>query len=369
MKHFNLIKTFLLLLALVVGGGSSAWATDGDTHDFSQSLSQLLNNNASIPSIDIAQQSYPVKKVVVSYRYNKTITNAVTVSVSVGGNSWGSKNVVGTGLNYSTLEFSGEPAIGEIVLSFTNNAGNGTGKGTFYVNNVQLTEGASTSISPLSSIALSGSYPTTFTEGDAFSHEGMIVTATYDDATTKDVTTSATFSGYDMSSVGNQEVTVSYKEGDITKTAKYGIVVNALPKYTVTFSDGGSVTQASFGAKVTLPTRSAISSYTFAGWSETNVPDETTTTPTIIPAGDYTPAADITLYPVYSKTEGASGVQNKTASVTISDYATANNWSSGTKYTSVTLDENATITASGGGNTGKYYTNGSDWAFLSKRNS
>lgn len=28
MKHFNLIKTFLLLFALVVGGGSSAWATD-----------------------------------------------------------------------------------------------------------------------------------------------------------------------------------------------------------------------------------------------------------------------------------------------------------------------------------------------------
>ena len=44
----------------------------------------------------------------------------------------------------------------------------------------------------------------------------------------------------------------------ITVVAKYGIVVNALPKYTVTFSDGGSVTQASYGAKVTLPTRSAI---------------------------------------------------------------------------------------------------------------
>ena len=35
MKHFNLIKTFLLLFALVVGGGSSAWATEV-TYNFTQ---------------------------------------------------------------------------------------------------------------------------------------------------------------------------------------------------------------------------------------------------------------------------------------------------------------------------------------------
>ena len=33
----------------------------------------------------------------------------------------------------------------------------------------------------LSSITLSGDYPTTFHVGDAFSHEGMTVTANYDD--------------------------------------------------------------------------------------------------------------------------------------------------------------------------------------------
>ena len=65
----------LLLCALIVGSGS-VWAAENDTHDFSQSLSQLLNNNASIPSITIDQQSYPVKEVIVSYSYNKNIENA-----------------------------------------------------------------------------------------------------------------------------------------------------------------------------------------------------------------------------------------------------------------------------------------------------
>ena len=369
MKHFNLLKSLLLLCALIVGSLSS-WADDGDKHDFTQSLQQLLNNNATISSINIAQQDYPVKEVIVSYRYNNTKTDAVTMEVNVGNSSWGTFNVNGTGSNYFTTSFEGNPTIGGISISFTNNTGSGTGHGTFYVNKVQLVEGASTSLSPLSSIALSGSYPTTFTEGEAFSHEGMVVTATYDDTSTKNVTTSATFSGYDMSSVGNQEVTVSYTEGNITKTANYGIVVNALPKYTVSFSDGGSVTQASYGAKVTLPTRPAISSYTFAGWSETNVLDETTTAPTIIPAGDYTPAADITMYPVYSKTEGASGVQNKTASVTISAYALANSWTSGSKYTTIEADENVTIEGANNGNNSKFYNTSSphNWRFYASDN-
>ena len=79
----------------------------------------------------------------------------------------------------------------------------------------------------LESITLSGEYPTTFHVGDTFSHEGMVVTATYDNASTKDVTASATFSDYDMTTAGEQTVTVSYSEGEVTKTATYNITVNA----------------------------------------------------------------------------------------------------------------------------------------------
>jgi len=77
----------------------------------------------------------------------------------------------------------------------------------------------------LSSIAVSGA-TTSFTVGDTFSFGGT-VTATYSDSTTADVTSSTTFSGYNMSSAGNQTVTASYTEGEVTKTATYGITVSA----------------------------------------------------------------------------------------------------------------------------------------------
>ena len=140
MKKKNLFSKMLLLLSLIVVNGSM-WAADGDTHDFAQEFSQLLNNNASISSINIDAQNYPVKQVKIHYRYNKTIEDAVTMSVSVGGNSWGSLNSIGTGGNYTYAEFSGNAVSGAITISFTNNTGNGTGHGTFYVDNIQLVEG------------------------------------------------------------------------------------------------------------------------------------------------------------------------------------------------------------------------------------
>lgn len=92
---------------------------------------------------------------------------------------------------------------------------------------------------------------------------------------------------------------------------------SALPKYTVTLKDDGDTrTQASAGASVTLPSREGCAGYTFAGWTKTWVTDQTewtTTAPTIIPAGSYTPAADENLYPVYTKEEGGGEpVETKT---------------------------------------------------------
>lgn len=90
----------------------------------------------------------------------------------------------------------------------------------------------------LRNIALSGTYPTEFTKGDEFSHEGMVVTATYSDATEKDVTSSATFTGYDMNTIGEQTVTVSYTEENVTKTAEYKITVNKAPFIPVPVEEG-----------------------------------------------------------------------------------------------------------------------------------
>ena len=104
-----------------------------------------------------------------------------------------------------------------VTVSYTKGSVTKTATYDITVSAVQLTE-----------ITLSGDYPTTFNVGDEFSHEGMTVTASYDDSTTEDVTADATFEGYDMNTAGTQTVTVSYTKGEVTKTATYDITVSTV---------------------------------------------------------------------------------------------------------------------------------------------
>lgn len=92
-----------------------------------------------------------------------------------------------------------------------------------------------------------------FNLNDTFSFDGT-VTANYENGDSADVTSSATFSGYDMSVAGEQTVTVSYTEGEVTKTATYTITVSSFTpmyisgtfvftttsKVTITFNDDGT---------------------------------------------------------------------------------------------------------------------------------
>lgn len=89
----------------------------------------------------------------------------------------------------------------------------------------------------LSSIAVNTEKATTsYKIGDTFSTDGITVTATYTDETTKDVTSSAEFSTPDMSAEGTPEVTVSYTEGSVTKTATFSISVSATGETIVALS-------------------------------------------------------------------------------------------------------------------------------------
>lgn len=155
----------------------------------------------------------------------------------------------------------------------------------------------------------------------------------------------------------------AYATSNLSSTPHAIIVyklVEATP-HTITLADDNStLTEASGGAGVTLPTRSNVGDYTFAGWSETNVVTETTDAPYINAPGTYYPTADVTLYPIYTRTESGSGTTDYTASVTISEYAYANSWgsSSSSNQKSITIDSNVTATCNDGTNSGKYY---SDW--------
>ena len=118
--------------------------------------------------------------------------------------------------------------------------------------------------------------------------------------------------------------TVTYAANS-TGTSTINVTFRDLPKYTVTLmDDGGTRTQASYGASVTLPSRTGCTGYTFAGWTKTWVAPQsswTTTAPTIIPAGSYTPSANENLYPVYTKTEG--GGSSTASSESISSTSTS----------------------------------------------
>lgn len=91
---------------------------------------------------------------------------------------------------------------------------------------VVVTYSFTSSTRVLSSISLSGTYPTTFYVNDVFSHDGIIVTASYENSPSIDVTDDAVFSVPDMTTTGPKTVTVSYTEGEVTKTADYTIMVN-----------------------------------------------------------------------------------------------------------------------------------------------
>ena len=95
----------------------------------------------------------------------------------------------------------------------------------------------------LSSISLSGSYKTTFTMGDTFSSEGLVVTASYSDGTSQTVT-GYSVSKPNMSTSGTKTVTISYAEDNVSVTATYEIVVNEKPA-PASSGCGGNIVTAS----------------------------------------------------------------------------------------------------------------------------
>lgn len=75
------------------------------------------------------------------------------------------------------------------------------------------------------SVVVSGT-PATFWKGDAFNHDGITVTANYDDATSEDVTAKATFSTPDMTSAGEKTITVTYNGKTDTYTINVQTIAN-----------------------------------------------------------------------------------------------------------------------------------------------
>lgn len=149
------------------------------------------------------------------------------------------------------------------------------------------------------------------------------------------------FSAITQTGIAAANVTIDQSAKTVTYAANsngsstINVTFVDLPKYTVTLKDDDTeLTQASYGASVTLPSRAGCSGYTFAGWSTTNNTSWTTTAPTIIPAGNYTPTANENLYPVYTKTEGGGTTEttvtetftNQTSHSSVTDWKQTLTW-------------------------------------------
>ena len=144
--------------------------------------------------------------------------------------------------------------------------------------------------------------------------------------------------------------------------------------YTIKWSVNGDVsetTEVVQGNTLVLPEApeapEACGSKVFMGWATTSSVDTNGTDIKYVD-NQTIPTGDATYYAVFAKTSISDSSEDKEVTLSIKEYAAANGWVNGTKYTSVVVDENVTATVSNGSNTGKYYTNGNEWRIYQSEN-
>lgn len=171
----------------------------------------------------------------------------------------------------------------------------------------------------LQSIAISGTPRTEYTEGETFSAEGLVVTATYDDASTAVVTREATWSFSPATlAVGTTSVTATATYNEKTASETYNVTVKEIPSYTYTWMVNGAEVKKSVlkeGAAVEAPANPEnIDGKVFTGWVTTATVDANVA-PTYATI-DATAKANTTYYAVFAtlKQGAAEKWVKKTAS-------------------------------------------------------
>lgn len=192
--------------------------------------------------------------------------------------------------------------------------------GTCEIKNVKIAYEKAAPAKTLTSIAITGEpAQTEYTEGDAFSAEGLVVTATYDDASTAVVTDDATWSFEPATlAVGTTSVTATATYNEKTASETYNVTVKEIPTYTYTWMVNGAEVKKSAlkeGAAVEAPANPEnIADKVFTGWVTTATVDANVA-PTYATI-DETAKANTTYYAVFAtlKQGAAEKWVKKTAS-------------------------------------------------------
>ena len=162
---------------------------------------------------------------------------------------------------------------------------------------------------------------TTYTAGEQFNKAGMVITAQYDDGSTKEVQpTYFQFTPAPLT-VNDKEVTISYTEGNVTKTAKQEITVNPkaltanMVQSIVSHPYNGSAIEPAVIVKDGSKTLTAGTDYTVTYKDNTNVG---TATVTVTGTGNYKGSAEtkfnITAKALTTSMVGAIAAQTYTGS-------------------------------------------------------
>lgn len=154
----------------------------------------------------------------------------------------------------------------------------------------------------------------------------------------------------------------TYEDSEKSSTADF----TTLPTpYTIKWSTptGTSTTEVTPGDKVVLPTTEPIAPYScsekvFVGWSETNVGTIGTDDAPAFITSQTIPNSNITYYAVFATKTTMGGSQDIVFDV--KSIAQKNSWKNGIQYSNYTIAP-ITITYSGGGNDGKYYSSDNSW--------
>jgi len=321
-------------------GGTSYWVLKDGASITSPTISDL----STVTSITFTARTYG------GGSYNTV--NVTTGSTPVGSATAGSTSMVSKTINVSGLTGSGSFVFSSSTTSSTNGPGinnivinYSTGGGTTY-SDYSLTCSNCT----LTGITVNASGATTsFTQGSAFSSEGIVVTANYSDCVSRTVSPTEV-TAPDMNVVGNgKTVTVSYTEGEVTRTATYTIDITAAPTFAIRFFNNGvqvgttqNLIAGATAVKPSDPTP-CTGDYTFVGWWTAALAEDNTTAQTWVT--DFTVSGAQDYYAVFSKTEGGGG--SSTPATLEASYSSHSGWTiSGTAGSSYwVLCSGASITS------------------------
>jgi hypothetical protein len=183
--------------------------------------------------------------------------------------------------------------------------------GTCEIKNVEIAYEKAAPAKTLTSIAITGEpAQTEYTEGDAFSAEGLVVTATYDDASTAVVTDDATWSFEPATlAASTTSVTATATYNEKTASETYNVTVKEIPSYTYTWMVNGAEVKKSVlkeGTAVEAPANPEnIDDKVFTGWVTTATVDANVV-PTYATI-DATAKANTTYYAVFATLKQGAG--------------------------------------------------------------